>query len=98
MTAPTAPIETKKPGVFDDFVDVFVSPSKVFQRRQDGKFGTHLLILTLAVVVLYYVFRHAMEPIMDAEFARSSAKMMQANPNLTTDQLDTMRKMGGVFG
>lgn len=98
MTAPSGAVENKKAGVFDDFVDVFVSPAKVFERRQDGKFGTHLLILTLAVVVLYYVFRHAMEPIMDAEFARGSAEMLKKNPNMSTDQLDTARKMTGVFG
>ncbi len=90
-------METKKAGVFDDFVDIITSPSKVFERRQDGKFGTHLLILTVLCVVLFFVFKNAMEPIFDAEFSRNAAKMMEKNPALTQDQLATMQKMGGTF-
>lgn len=90
-------MESKKTGVFDDFVDIITSPSRVFERRQDGKFGTHLMLLTLLCVVLFFVFKNAMEPIMDAEFSRGAAKMMEKNPNLTQDQLATMQKMGGTF-
>ncbi|MBA3657570.1 MAG: YIP1 family protein [Gemmatimonadaceae bacterium] len=97
MTASPAVMETKKAGVFDDFVDIITSPSKVFERRQDGKFGTHLLILTVLCVVLFFVFKNAMEPIFDAEFSRNAAKMMEKNPALTQDQLATMQKMGGTF-
>ncbi len=97
MTAPTETVEAKKIGVFDDFVDIITSPSKVFERRQDGKFGTHLLILTIICVALFFIFKNAMEPIMDAEFSRNAAKMMEKNPQLTQEQLATMRKMGGTF-
>ena len=93
----TAAVEAKKAGVFDDFVDVITSPSSVFERRQDGKFGTHLLVLTVICVALFFIFKNAMEPIFDAEFARQSAKMMEKNPNLSLDQLAAMRKMGGTF-
>lgn len=97
MTATPETAEAKKAGVFDDFVDVITSPSEVFQRRQDGKFGTHLLILTVVCVALFFIFKNAMEPIFDAEFSRNAAKMMEKNPNLTQDQLAAMQKMGGVF-
>jgi hypothetical protein len=93
----TATAEAKTSGVFDDFVDIITSPAKVFERRQDGKFGTHLLILTVICVALFFIFKNAMEPIFDAEFARQSAKMMEKNPNLTQDQLAAMQKMGGTF-
>ncbi len=97
MTAATDAIESKKTGVFDDFVDIITSPAKVFQRRQDGKFGMHLLILTLLCVVLFFVFKNAMEPIFDAEFSRNAAKMMEKNPKMTAEQLEMGRKMGGTF-
>ncbi|MBA3656745.1 MAG: hypothetical protein H0W69_05260, partial [Gemmatimonadaceae bacterium] len=79
MTASSEALESKKAGVFDDFVDIITSPSRVFERRQDGKFGTHLLLLTLICVVLFFVFKNAMEPIFDAEFSRNAAKMMEKN-------------------
>lgn len=97
MTVSPEALETKKSGVFDDFVDVISSPARVFERRQDGKFGTHLLLLTLICVVLFFLFRNAMEPIMDAEFSRGTAKLMEKNPNVTEDQLASMRKMGGTL-
>ncbi len=97
MTASPEALESKKAGVFDDFVDIVTSPSKVFERRQDGKFGTHLLLLTLICVVLFFVFKNAMEPIFDAEFSRSAAKMMEKNPNMTSEQLEMGRKFGGTM-
>ena len=93
----TAPAEAKKTGVFDDFVDIITSPSKVFERRQDGKFGAPLLVLTVICVALFFIFKNAMEPIFDAEFARNTAKMLEKNPNMPTEQLETMKKMGGTF-
>ncbi len=97
MTASSEALESKKAGVFDDFVDIITSPSRVFERRQDGKFGTHLLLLTFICVVLFFVFKNAMEPIFDAEFSRNAAKMMEKNPNMTSEQLEMGRKMGGTF-
>lgn len=97
MTASPEALESKKSGVFDDFVDIITSPTRVFERRQDGKFGMHLMLLTLICVVLFFVFKNAMEPIMDAEFSRGAAKMMEKNPNLTQDQLASMEKMTGTF-
>jgi hypothetical protein len=97
MTGPTEPVAPKKTGVFDDFVDVITSPTKVFERRQDGKFGTHLLVLTVVCVALFFIFKNAMEPIFDAEFSRNAAKMMAKNPNMTQEQLEMGRKMGSTF-
>jgi hypothetical protein len=97
MTAPAETVAPKKTGVFDDFVDIITSPSKVFERRQDGRFGTHLLILTIICVALFFIFKSAMEPIFDAEFSRNAAKMMAKNPNMTPEQLEIGRKMGGTF-
>ena len=94
----TAAAEAKTTGVFDDFVDIITSPSRVFERRQDGKFGTHLLILTVICVALFFIFKNAMEPIFDAEFARNTAKMLEKNPNMPTEQLEMGKKMAGTFG
>jgi len=76
-----------KASLWEDFVDIFYTPSSVFARRADGKFGIPLLILIVVGVVLFFLTKNAMQPIMDAEFARNSVKMMAKNPNLTSEQL-----------
>lgn len=83
LTDPAAP----PPSFWEDFVDIFYAPSAVFARRRDGKFGYALLFLTVAGVVLYFLTRNAMQPVMDAEFAFRSAEMMRANPEMTSEQM-----------
>jgi hypothetical protein len=76
-----------KAGLWEDFVDIFYAPSSVFARRADGKFGMPLLLLIVIGVILFFLTKNAMQPIMDAEFARNSAKMMAKNPNMTAEQM-----------
>src|SRR5207237_7274856 len=64
---------------------------------KDGKFGMHLLILTVICVALFFIFKNAMSPIMDAEISRSMAKAMAKNPNMTAEQAEMGKKMGGTF-
>ncbi|HEY1951169.1 MAG TPA: YIP1 family protein [Gemmatimonadaceae bacterium] len=90
-----------KVSLWEDFVDIFYAPSSVFARRADGKFGLPLLILVVACVILYFLTRNAMQPIMDAEFARQSAAALRKNPSLTAEQLATGRgffeKLAPIF-
>ena len=82
------------PSRWDDYLDVFVSPSRLFERRSDGKFGHAMLVFIIAAAVLYFATRTAMQPIMDAEFERG----MAANPNLTPEQMEAGRKFAGIAG
>lgn len=80
-----------KAGLWEDFVDIFYAPSSVFARRADGKFGMALLFLVVVGTILYFLTRNAIQPMMDAEFARRSADMLRKNPNLTQEQLSSGR-------
>ena len=83
------------PSRIDDYLDVFVAPSKLFERRSDGKFGQALVVLVVLVAILFFATKSAMAPIMDAEMAKG----MAANPNLTPEQIEGMKKFGGIaFG
>ena len=90
-----------KAGLWEDFVDIFYAPSQVFALRADGKFGMALLVLVIASLILYFLTRNAMQPIMDAEFTRNGAAAMRKNPNLTAEQLASGRgffeKLAPVF-
>lgn len=87
-----------KAGLWEDFVDIFYAPSSVFARRSDGKFGIPLLILVIVAGVLVFVTKNAMQPVMDAEFARQSAAAIRKNPGVTAEQLATGRNFFEMLG
>jgi len=87
-----------KASLWEDFVDIFYAPSSVFARRADGKFGMPLLFLVVVCAVLAFLTKNAMQPIMDAEFARQSAAMVRKNPNVTTAQMASGRAFFETLG
>jgi hypothetical protein len=87
-----------KAGLWEDFVDIFYTPSSVFARRSDGKFGLALLFLVIVGTVLFFVTKNAMSPIMDAEFTRQTAAAMRKNPNITAEQMASSRNFFEMLG
>ena len=87
------------PSRLDDYLDVFVAPSRLFERRSDGKFGQALLVFVILLAVLVFSTRTAMQPIMDAEWDRGMAAAAQKNPSLTPEQLAAGKSfMGAAAG
>ncbi len=86
------------PTRWEDYIDVFVSPAKLFTRRIDGKFGQALLVLVVLSAILFFGTRTAMQPIFDAEFNRGMAAAMKANPQITPEQMETGKKFAQTFG
>lgn len=95
MTAPdqTEPIPapSKPASLWEDFIDIFVSPSEVFERRRDSGFFVPLLVFVVLMTVLYLVGKSVLEPVFDAEYARGIAAAMRQNPQITAEQMDKMR-------
>lgn len=95
---------TRPAAAWEDFVDIFVSPAKVFARRQGSGFFVPLLVLLIGMLVLFFATRDALQPIFDAEYARGAAAMLKQNPQLTPEQVEqgrgTMAKFAvvGVVG
>ena len=87
-----------KAGLWEDFVDIFYTPSSVYARRSDGKFGLALLFLVIVGTVLFFVTKNAMQPIMDAEFTRQTAAAMRKNPSITAEQMATSRNFFDMLG
>ena len=52
--------EPGRAGLWEDFVDIFYTPSSVFARRADGKFGMPLLLLVVVGTVLVFLTKNAM--------------------------------------
>jgi Yip1 domain. len=87
-------VTTATPSIWEDFVDIFTSPSEVFARRQNGNFWLPMILVTVIIGVIFLATKGLMQPIMDAEFQRGAAAAMRKNPQLTEDQMATMRHYG----
>lgn len=79
---------------WDDYLDIFIAPSRAFERRRDGHFGHAMLVFIVLVGLIYFGTRSAMEPIYMAEFERG----MRSRPGVTPEQIEQMRGMAGMFG
>jgi hypothetical protein len=83
--------------IWEDFLDIFYAPAAVFTRRRDGRFGLALLVLTLVFTFLTISSQSALAPIYEAEFNRSIAQALEANPEITAEQLGGMRSFGKIM-
>ena len=96
------PPKPEKSSLFEDFIDIFHAPSTVFARRSSGEFWGPLLVLAVVGAVFTFVNRGINAQIFDVEYARGAAKAMAQNPQITADQMNTMRgfqeKMAAFFG
>ena len=82
---------------FEDYVDIFYTPSSVFERRRDASPWAPLLIVTGLFAIATYVNYTLLTPVYEAEFTRQMAQ----NPNVTAEQMAGMRRfagIGAVFG
>lgn len=86
-TSSVPPTSVKPASLWEDFIDIFVSPSEVFERRRDSGFFVALLVFTVLSLVIYLVGRSVLQPIFDAEFARGVAAAVRKNPQINADQM-----------
>jgi hypothetical protein len=93
VTAPAAPAP-ERAALWEDFLEIFIKPADVFERRKAAGFAVPLLILTVLFAVLWFGLKGAFQPLMDAENARAIAKVMAKNPQLTEEMMAGNRAMG----
>ena len=89
-TAPMSPMPDKA-SVFEDFIDIFYAPANVFARREKSGYGMQLLIVCVLAALFAFANRAITSQIFDVEFQRGVAKAMAANPQITADQMNSMR-------
>ncbi len=98
MTEPTLSPAVPNASLWEDFIDIFTSPSAVFRRREFSGFGVQLLVLTVIFAILVMGTKSLYTPVIDAEMARQGATVMRAHPEITAEQLQKNRAMGEKFG
>jgi hypothetical protein len=89
-TVPAPP----KVSFWEDLIDIFFSPAAVFRREEHKSFWPPMLFVALAIGVIVFVTFNTLEPIFDAEFTRSTAKQIAANPRVTPEQLEVGKRIG----
>ena len=88
---------SKTSSLFEDIVEIFVSPAQVFARRKGRGFWLALLIYTVIVAALAIGTRPLMQPVYDAIWQQSSAQITKQNPQITAEQLQTARGFQDKF-
>jgi hypothetical protein len=89
---PLAKVENTS--VWEDFIDIFYAPSKVFARRANSGFFIPMMVVTLMTGILFLVNSGVMSQVMDAEMARGMARSPQ---KLTPEQMASVTKVTEVF-
>ena len=98
MTEPETLPSPPPAKLWEDFIDIFTSPSEVFRRRQNSGFGMQLFILTVVFAIIVIGTKALVIPALDADLARQGAKMMHAHPEVTADMLQKQQAIGEKFG
>ena len=88
---------SKTSSLFEDIVEIFVSPAQVFARRKGRGFWLALLIYTVIIAALAIATRPLMQPVYDAVWQQSSAQIMKQNPQITPEQLQKGRAIQDKF-
>jgi hypothetical protein len=96
LSQPTVVTAAPTASLWEDFIDIIVSPASVFRRRERGSWVLPLIIITIAVAILAVAGRGVMQPVIDAEFERV-ADGMRKNPQMTEEMIDRARSIGAWF-
>jgi hypothetical protein len=78
---------------WEDFIDIFYTPSSVFARRAMSGFLLPMVVVTVLTGALYIMNSGVWSPVMDAEMSRALAKQSQ---QLTAEQMQSIRKVTDV--
>lgn len=84
--------------LWEDFVDIFMSPSEVFARRRDGRFGWALAVLTVLLTVLGYAFYSALSAAFEADFVRGIAQAGQDVDQVPLETVMAFSRNAAIFG
>lgn len=91
-TATTAP----RASVAEDLVDIFYTPSTVFERRRQSSPWPQILIVSGLFIVAAYISFSLLGPVFDAEIQRQMARATAANPSLNAEQMSAAQSFGRI--
>lgn len=97
MTEPVTAAPTPAPdkaGLFEDFIDIFIAPGKVFARRATSNAFVPFLIVSVLIGGLFFASKNVMEPVFEQEIGRQLAAQAKASPAMAAPEVqDKARSM-----
>jgi hypothetical protein len=94
VTEPANSPAVPQASLWEDFIDIFTSPSQVFRRRENSGFGLQLLVVTVLFAAIVLGTKSLIQPVFDAEMARQTAQVLKAHPQITADQIKGQMAIG----
>lgn len=91
--SPTSPAVA----VWEDFIDIFHSPSDVFARRERASAWVPILVVTAFIGTFFFLSSGLLEPLMDAEFRRAMAAGAAGSQTLDPEAMSKARAFGAVM-
>ncbi len=91
MTEPAGTSEATQAAWWEDYLEIFFAPSRVFARREKSGFLLPLIVLTIVGAALALGLKGAIQPALDADTARGMAAAIEKNPELTQEAIQTMQ-------
>jgi hypothetical protein len=100
VTSPTseAPAAPRPAARWEDFVDIFLDPRAVFERRRDARYLVALIVVTVAMTLLFLAGLGPLGPVFESEMLRGVEAAGQSAESLTPEQLEAMRSSTRIFG
>src|ERR1044071_1390732 len=93
--AAAAPVAPAKPAaLWEDFIEIFTSPSVVFERRRNANPWPMILIVTALLVLLSVLTFNSLVTVIEPMTRRAMEKAAASNPQLTQDMIDTQLRVG----
>lgn len=99
LQEPPAPARDRAP-LWEDFVDIYLAPRQVFERRREGRYIGALAVLTIAMALLNVPLQAALSSTMAAELRRGMAASggdIQLDP-ATLERMQSISVMVGSLG
>jgi hypothetical protein len=96
-TAAPVPAAASSGSFWESIIDILYQPSEVFRRRLNTSVWPPMLFDAILVGVIVFATFNTLQPVFDAEFARSAAKTMAKNPQMTQELMDKSRVFGEAF-
>lgn len=84
----TEAVPAEKPPIWEDSLEIFFAPVRVFRRRDGSDVGIPLFVLIVLSIAVYFATRELLQPLMEADIRRSTAAALARQPDLTEEQVE----------
>lgn len=96
MDTVTGPEAGPQASIWEDFVDIYFSPSSVFERRRNGRFGMALIVVTIVLTALSYALYTVLADAFTADMVRAVGRAGE-DPQMAQSMASLTRSFA-IFG